>query len=87
MAVRGGSPTVANTSQIQVFGLAGNDNLSLNEANGALPRANLFGGADNDTLTGGDADDQAFGESGNDRMVWNLGDDNRPRASVRALAV
>ena len=30
---------------------------------------------ENDTLTGGDADDQAFGQSGDDRMVWNPGDD------------
>ena len=35
----------------------------------------LFGGADNDTLTGGDADDQVFGEADNDRMIWNPGDD------------
>ena len=26
-------------------------------------------------LTGGDADDQMFGEGGNDRMIWNPGDD------------
>ena len=26
-------------------------------------------------LTGGDADDQVFGEAGNDRMIWNPGDD------------
>src|ERR1700741_4781912 len=38
----GSGATVANTSVIQVFGLGGNDNLSLNESNGALPRANLF---------------------------------------------
>src|SRR5262249_17047826 len=25
--------------------------------------------------TGGDGDDQVFGESGNDRMIWNPGDD------------
>src|SRR5690242_20104891 len=35
--VAGGTSTVANTSLIQVFGQAGNDNISLNEANGALP--------------------------------------------------
>src|SRR5215213_9724173 len=75
VAVSGGTPTVANTSLIQAFGLSGSDVITLNEANGALPRANLFGGADNDTLTGGDGDDQAFGQSGNDRMVWNPGDD------------
>ena len=52
VTVAGGTPTVANTSQLRVFGLAGNDVLSLNETNGALPAAHLFGGADNDALTG-----------------------------------
>ena len=50
VAVTGGTPTVANTALIQVFGQGGNDTITLNEANGALPRANLFGGAGNDTL-------------------------------------
>src|SRR5215211_5485662 len=75
VAVLGGTPTVANTTLISVFGLGGNDTLSLNEVNGALPRANLFGGAGNDTLIGGAGADQVFGQSGNDRMVWNPGDD------------
>ena len=39
VAVIGGTPTVANTSQIQVFGLGGNDVITLNQANGALPAA------------------------------------------------
>src|SRR4051812_42196416 len=52
VTIKGGSPTVANTSVIQVFGQNGNDTLSLNENNGALPNANLFGGAGNDILTG-----------------------------------
>src|SRR5262249_23184351 len=47
--IRGGDPTVANTVAINVFGRAGDDMLTLDEANGALPRANLFGGAGNDT--------------------------------------
>ena len=34
--------------------------LTLNEANGALPRANLFGGAGNDVITGGSGDDHAL---------------------------
>jgi hypothetical protein len=41
--VQGGTPTVANTGLIQVFGLGGNDILTLDETNGALPRANLLG--------------------------------------------
>src|SRR5512134_3635116 len=79
VAVRGGTATVANTSLIQVCGQGGDDIITLNEANGALPRANLFGGAGSDVITGGsgaDSDDQVFGESGNDRMVWNPGDDS-----------
>ena len=38
VAVTGGLPTVAGTALIQVFGQAGNDAISLNEASGALPR-------------------------------------------------
>ena len=50
VAVIGGRPTVANTALIQVFGLGGQDTITLDEANGALPAANLFGGDGNDTL-------------------------------------
>src|SRR6478752_4116102 len=66
VAVVGGTPTVANTTLIQVFGQDGADNLSLDEANGALPPCNLFGGAGNDVLTGGSGADQLFGEIGDD---------------------
>src|SRR5262245_24820048 len=37
VAVTGGTPTVANTALIQVFGQGGNDTITLNEASGALP--------------------------------------------------
>jgi Ca2+-binding RTX toxin-like protein len=69
VAVVGGTPTVANTSLIQVFGLDGQDVISLDQANGALPRANLFGGASNDTLIGGAGGDQLFGQAGNDTLL------------------
>src|SRR5689334_5399089 len=75
VAVVGGTPTVANTSLVQVFGLAGNDAISLDEVNGALPKANLFGGADNDVLTGGSGADQLFGQSGNDTLLGKGGSD------------
>src|SRR5678816_2960520 len=75
VAVQGGSPTVANTTLIQVFGQAGNDTITLNEANGALPRANLFGGPGNDTLTGGSGDDLLFGQDGNDTLLGKGGND------------
>src|SRR5213080_3844858 len=72
--INGGQATVANTSTIQVFGQGGNDTITLNESNGALPAALLFGGAGNDTLTGGSGADQLFGQGGNDRMIWNPGE-------------
>jgi Ca2+-binding RTX toxin-like protein len=71
----GGTPTVANTSLIQVFGQDGNDNISLDEANGALPAANLFGGNGNDVLTGGSGNDLLFGQAGNDTLLGKGGND------------
>src|SRR5262249_21329407 len=53
--------TVANTRLIQVVGLGGNDNLSLNETNGALPSANIDGGDGNDTIAGGSHNDRLTG--------------------------
>lgn len=73
--VTGGTPIVANTDLAQVFGQGGNDVLALNEANGALPRANLFGGDGNDTLVGGSGDDQLFGQADNDRLEGKGGAD------------
>jgi Ca2+-binding RTX toxin-like protein len=73
--IQGGTPTVANTSLIQVFGQAGNDQISLNEANGALPAANLFGGSGNDTLIGGSGNDLLFGQAGNDTLLGKGGND------------
>ena len=75
VAVIGGTPTVANTALIQVFGQAGNDTITLNEANGALPRANLFGGIGNDILTGGSGADLLFGQAGNDVLLGKGGFD------------
>jgi Ca2+-binding RTX toxin-like protein len=73
--VLGGIPSVANTALIQVFGQGGNDTITMNETNGALPRANLFGGAGNDTITGGSGGDMLFGQSGNDVLIGKGGND------------
>ena len=75
VAVIGGTPTVANTASIRVFGLGGNDVITLNEANGALPAAILFGGAGNDTLSAGSGADQLFGQAGNDTLLGRGGND------------
>jgi Ca2+-binding RTX toxin-like protein len=73
--VIGGTPTVANTALIEVFGQGGNDTIALNEANGALPRAFLFGGSGNDVLTGGSGADMLFGQGGNDTLLGKGGND------------
>src|SRR5262245_29703306 len=73
--ILGGTATVANTALIQGFGQGGNDTITLSEVNGALPRANLFGGAGNDTLTGGSGGDMLFGQGGNDTLLGKGGND------------
>ena len=73
--VTGGSPTVANTRQITVFGQAGDDVITLDETNGALPNAGLFGGIGNDTLTGGSGADALIGQAGNDSLFAKGGND------------
>ena len=73
IAIKGGTPTVANTSLISAFGQSGDDTIELNEANGALPRANLFGGSGNDTLVGGSGGDQLFGQADNDVLLGKGG--------------
>src|SRR5688572_15096437 len=75
VAVTGGTPTVANTTLIRVFGFNGDDVVTLSEVNGALPAASLFGGAGNDTITGGSGADQLFGQSGNDSLLGKGGAD------------
>lgn len=70
-----GNASIANTSTIQVFGQGGNDQIALDEANGALPSAVLFGGEGNDTLIGGSAADQLFGQAGKDILLGKGGAD------------
>src|ERR1700760_3715759 len=71
----GGTPTVANTGLIEIFGQAGNDTISLGATKGALPAANLFGGDGNDTITGGSGNDMLFGQAGNDILLGKGGND------------
>jgi Ca2+-binding RTX toxin-like protein len=73
--ITGGTATIANTSFIQAFGQGGNDTISLDETNGALPAANLFGGDGNDRLTGGSGDDLLFGQAGADILNGGAGND------------
>ena len=73
--VTGGPSTVANTSLVRVFALGGNDTLTMVETSGALPKANLFGSAGNDFITGGSGADQLWGQVGNDTILGKGGFD------------
>ena len=75
VSIEGGQPTVANTTEIQAAGQAGDDMISLDETNGALPAAQLSGGAGNDTIIGGSGADQLSGDAGNDTLLGKGGDD------------
>src|SRR5262249_38861759 len=66
IAIQGGPATVASTTLIVMRGGLGNDSLSLNEANGPLPRASIAGDDGNDTLIGGSGNDTLEGGGGND---------------------
>ena len=75
VAITGGKPTVANTSMSTIFGQGGNDTITLNEANGALPAVQIFGGAGNDVIQGGSGGDMLFGQSDNDTLLGKGGFD------------
>ena len=75
VSINGGPATVANTGEIEVFGGAGNDTISVDETNGRLPAVQLSGGAGNDTITGGSGIDRLFGDAGNDVLIGGRGND------------
>jgi Ca2+-binding RTX toxin-like protein len=75
VAIQGGTATVANMSHLHLVGAGGNDNISLNESNGALPGADFLGGAGDDVLIGGSGDDFFDGDAGNDTVFMGAGDD------------
>src|SRR5438045_5166654 len=73
--ILGGVPTVANTNHLHLVGGDGKDNISLDETNGALPGAAIFGGAGNDVLMGGSGIDFVEGDTGNDTAFLGAGED------------
>ncbi len=70
-----GPATIYNTALIRMRGLAGADELRLDEANGPLPAAELFGGEGIDQMFGGSAEDFLDGDQGADVMFGGDGDD------------
>jgi Ca2+-binding RTX toxin-like protein len=75
VVIQGGTPMVATTSLIQVFGRAGNDRITINESGGPLPAARIAGGNGNDILIGGSGADQLLGQSGSDNLQGRGGSD------------
>ena len=75
ISIRGGVPTTGNTALITASGGDGDDRIILDETNGALPAARLFGGNGEDHLTGGSGDDTLNGGNGNDVLVGGGGND------------
>jgi Ca2+-binding RTX toxin-like protein len=75
VSIQGGTPTVANTVKIEIEGRDGNDRLALDQANGALPPAELAGGPGNDTLIGGSGADTLLGGTGRDAAIGGQGND------------
>jgi Ca2+-binding RTX toxin-like protein len=73
--ITGGPATTANTDLIEAQGADQDDIITLDETNGVLPAANLFGGNGNDTLTGGSNADQLFGNANDDILLGKGGND------------
>jgi Ca2+-binding RTX toxin-like protein len=73
--VKGPKPTVANVHLIKIAGRGGNDTISLDEANGPLPAADMSGGTGDDTLTGGSGNDHLSGDAGDDSIQSRVGTD------------
>jgi Ca2+-binding RTX toxin-like protein len=88
--VVGGTPNVANTTQIQLSGRGGDDVITADSSltvpvtidggggddtiTGGGGADILYAGAGNDIVTGGRGNDTAFLGAGNDRFIWNPGD-------------
>ena len=75
VAISGGTPTLANTVQINVHGLGGDDEISVNGP-GSFPPSLLEGGDGNDTLIGSDGIDMLVGGIGNDTLIGRKGNDS-----------
>jgi Ca2+-binding RTX toxin-like protein len=73
--INGSAATVNTIQSINVFGLGGNDTLTIDETGGRMPNATLSGGDGNDTLTGGSGADVLLGGAGDDVLNGKGGND------------
>jgi len=74
--IRGATATVDDVDLLRVFGRAGNDSIALDETNGPLPKAQLFGGRGDDHVSGGAEDDLLAGGTGNDVLTGGRGNES-----------
>src|SRR5262249_39056128 len=73
---RSGLFALADVSRIYLYGLAGNDDLSVNQTYGKIElQSLLMGGAGDDSLTGGAGNDWLYGEAGDDVLRGGAGRD------------
>jgi Ca2+-binding RTX toxin-like protein len=70
------NPNILSVHTTLVVGAGGDDHLTLDESNGPLPGAGLFGGDGNDVLTGGSGSDFVDGGVGNDMVFMGGGNDD-----------
>ncbi len=76
VTVAGGPATVANTSEVHVLGLAGDDDVTFDQSSGALPAGDLRGGGGADALVSGIGADRLLGGPGPDVLDGNQGIDD-----------
>ncbi|MCI0456774.1 MAG: hypothetical protein L0Z62_07330, partial [Gemmataceae bacterium] len=80
----GGTPTLARTAAVAVYGLGGNDTITIDDSMGTVPAA-VSGGSGNDTITaehqgnsvlsGDGGKDTVTGGGGYDLILGGFGDD------------
>jgi Ca2+-binding RTX toxin-like protein len=73
--VRGASVPVVDVNVVRMAGGSGDDTLSFDETNGAMPAGKFVGDDGNDKLVGGSKDDNLIGNDGIDRSTGGRGDD------------
>ena len=78
--VTGGAPTLANTSQVRVFGADGDDLIDVSGVNLTYGtqtyKTSIDGGSGNDTIIGSDQRDNILGQNGDDSILGGDGNDN-----------
>lgn len=75
VVVHGSTPTVDNVKRIRILAAGGDDTVRLDETNGPLPSADIFGGPGNDRITGSSGRNRLFGGLGNDVLTGGRGDE------------